>query len=462
SDRSLQSPDVTQSTGTKWDNLGRIGAMDMWAQGFRGQHIVIANLDTGVDYTHPELAAQWRGGTNSWYDPADPIGTHLTPADLPSACPSSGHGTATMGIMVGKTVGVAPDAQWIAVKIFSDDYTTDPAHPCQALTSNILAGFQWILDPDGNPATPDAPQVVNSSWGASGCDNSQIFQPALQALRAAGILPVFSAGNYGPGAATGAYPGNYPEAFPVGATSSLDTVASFSSRGPNNCVTPPATYPTLSAPGVDIYTAGLGNTYVTLSGTSFAAPHVAGAIALLLSAFPQGLTIEQQETVLVNSAVDLGAPGPDNDFGYGRLDVNRAYRWLLPDAQVGFTIPVQGVPETAGYASLTVMRSGGISFPVSVDFSVAGGTAVAGVNYSPLPANQLDFAAGETQKTIQVVILNDHQPGEDKMLILTLSNARIPGLSGLHTASVNANSATTVLTILNTDPWLVGLPIVSR
>src|SRR3972149_324648 len=110
-------------------------------------------MHTGADVSHPDLVTRWRGGSNSWFDP---YGQHpMTPTDL------SGHGTWTMGVIVagdagGTSIGVAPQASWIAVKIFDDqDSSTATA---------IHQGFQWLLDPDGNPATPDAPDVVNNSW----------------------------------------------------------------------------------------------------------------------------------------------------------------------------------------------------------------------------------------------------------------------------------------------------------
>ncbi|TKJ30222.1 MAG: hypothetical protein CEE40_05520 [Chloroflexi bacterium B3_Chlor] len=298
-------------------NLGVINAPALWALGFRGQGAVVANMDTGVSLNHPDLVAQWRGGTNSWFDPH---GEHPdTPTDFHR------HGTWTMGVMVGRdasgvAIGVAPQAQWIAVKIFNDNN--------EATTFAIHQGFQWLLDPDGNPATPDAPQVVNNSWvigTTPGCDLS--FQPDVQALRAAGIASVFAAGNFGPNPSTSASPANYPEAFAVGATDNGDGMYLYSSRGPSACGEASTTFPEIVAPGVNIRTAGLSGTYYDATGTSLAAPHVAGALALLWSAYPN-LTVAEQEALLINSAVDRGPVGPDNDYGNGRLDVLAAYQSL--------------------------------------------------------------------------------------------------------------------------------------
>ena len=180
-------------------NVAVTNAPTLWNLGYDGQGVVVASLDSGVDVNHPDLASSWRGGTNSWFDP---YGQHpTTPTDL------SGHGTATMGVMVGggaggTTIGIAPGAKWIAARIFNDAGTSSASAIHQAL--------QWVLDPDGNPATADAPAVVNNSWGFAtpGCNLE--FQLDVQALRAAAIVPVFSAGNYGPAYRDQRQPGQLP------------------------------------------------------------------------------------------------------------------------------------------------------------------------------------------------------------------------------------------------------------
>lgn len=296
-------------------NLAAIHAPEVWDSGWGGQGVVVANMDSGVDAAHPDLVSGWRGGSNSWYDP---YGQHTAPADL------SGHGTQTMGVMVGggasgTNVGVAPQAKWVAVKIFSDAGS--------ATATAIHLGFQWLLDPDGNPTTDDAPQVVNNSWtfGTPGCNLE--FQLDLRSLRAIGILPVFAAGNYGPNGSSSVSPANYPEAFAVGAVDDSGQIYPLSSRGPSTCGETEAIYPELTAPGVGIFTTDLSEFYTSVSGTSLAAPHAAGVLALLLSAFPN-LTADQQAAALLNGAIDLGVPGPDNDFGFGRLDALNSYQWV--------------------------------------------------------------------------------------------------------------------------------------
>jgi subtilisin family serine protease len=306
----------TLSPNPPEQNLQVVNTPSLWSLGYEGQGIVVANMDTGVSYTHPDLNEQWRGGSNSWYDP---YGQHpTTPTDV------NGHGTWTMGVMVGRdaggtSIGMAPQASWIAVKIFNDKNV--------ATTSAIHLGFQWLLNPDGNLQTSDAPDVVNNSWtmSAPGCDLS--FEPDLQALVAAGITPVFAAGNYGPGGSTSASPANNPSAFAVGATDDNDAIYWLSSRGPNSCGQASTTYPAVVAPGVDIRSSDLYGLYYSSTGTSLAAPHVSGAIALLLNAFP-GLSVADLRAALTASAYDLGSAGPDNTFGSGRIDVLAAYDFI--------------------------------------------------------------------------------------------------------------------------------------
>ncbi len=315
-------------------NLNVVSAPALWDLGFRGQNIVVANMDTGVDLNHPDLITRWRGGSNSWFDPN---GQHPTiPTDL------NGHGTWTMGVMVGDdngsaAIGVAPDAQWIAVKIFDDQGV--------ATATVIHLGFQWLLDPDNDPLTDDAPHVVNNSWTfqSPGCDLE--FQGDLTALRTAGILPIFAAGNAGPGSSSSYSPGNNPGALAVGATNNNDGIYFKSSRGPATCGGPTTTYPELVAPGVNIRSTDLFGLYATDTGTSMAAPHIAGGLALILSAFPD-LSVPDQEAILLNGAVDLGSVGPDDTYGYGRLDLLASYQWWL--GQSGSPTPTPTVSNTPG------------------------------------------------------------------------------------------------------------------
>jgi len=312
-------------------NLDRIGVRPLWNAGYTGQGVVVANLDTGVDVNHPDLGPKWRGGTNSWFDPN---GEHATPVDV------SGHGTQTMGIITaGNTtdqlIGIAPDATWIAAKIFND--------AGESTFSITHQAFEWLFDPDRDPDTTDSPDIVNCSWDLNSSGTGTVnleFQPDVQALRAAGIAVVFSAGNGGPLANTSVSPANYPGSFSVGMTDSTDTIDPRSSRGPS-ASDGTSIYPTVVAPGAGVTTTDLwfgsaALSTVTVNGTSFSAPHIAGAMALLLSSNPT-LTSGQMEDAIKQTAWDLGTTGPDNSYGNGFLDVERAARQLnvLPPAPAG-------------------------------------------------------------------------------------------------------------------------------
>lgn len=352
----IQEPIFSTTGGPPEPNLSVVNAPALWDLGFQGQGIVVANMDTGVDLNHPDLIAQWRGGTNSWFDPNGEYPT--TPTDV------NGHGTWTMGAMVGRdaggtAIGVAPQAQWIAVKIFNNQGS--------ATMAGIHAGFQWLLDPDGNPGTDDTPHVVNNSWTFADPGCNLEFQLDLIALRAAGILPVFAAGNAGPGGGTSVSPSNNPEAFAVGATDNNDLIYVGSSRGPSACSETQTIFPEMVAPGVSIHTSDLFGLYTDVTGTSLAAPHVAGGLALLLDAYPNLITAEQ-EAALLNGGVDLGPAGPDNDFGHGRLDILVAHQWLSSRTEMyvaGIDMLVVNGSRNRNHAQATVTILDASGVPVS-------------------------------------------------------------------------------------------------
>ncbi|MDP9239619.1 MAG: S8 family serine peptidase [Actinomycetota bacterium] len=424
-DRTITAP-VAQLAAPPQPNLVTIGAPAMWDLGYTGQGVVVANLDTGVDVSHPDLASRFRGGTNSWYDPN---GQHpTTPTDI------SGHGTQTMGVIVGgdaggTSIGVAPGAQWIAAKIFNDQGV--------AQTSKIHQAFQWLLDPDGNPATPDAPNVVNNSWSTAvaGCDVE--FQPDLSGLRAAGIVPVFAAGNYGPLAGTTYGPAGLPEALAVGSVDDADVVDASSSRGPSACAQ--TVSPALVAPGVGIRTSDVAGGYTVQTGTSLSAPHVAGGLALLLCAFP-GLSADQQESALTGSAEDLGPAGVDNDYGYGRLDVPAAYDRVgsSPD----FTL-------SAAPAAATVLPGGTATYSVSVG-SPAGFTGAVSLSVTGLPS-------GQASATFAPSVISGGTGSAQ--LTVTTTTAIAPGSYALTiTGTAGPTVHSTTATLLVTDFTISAAP----
>ncbi len=338
--------------GVEW-GVSRIGAPQVWARGYTGQGVVVAGQDTGYAWNHPALLRHYRGWDGAtanhnyhWHDaihqnnPNTPAGNPCG-FDSPIPCDDNGHGTHTMGTMVGddgagNQIGVAPGARWIGCRNMEQGWGT-PATYAEC--------FEFFLAPYpitgtaalGNPAL--APDVINNSWGCppeEGCDATHIalLQQVVEAVRAAGILVVASAGNHGSACSTvNDPPGMYDATYTIGATDSGDAIAGFSSRGPVTVDGSGRRKPDLSAPGVNVRSSLPGGGYGPLSGTSMAGPHVAGAVALLWSAVPSltgALTATEEllnTTAVPYSSTQCGdAPGavPNNVYGWGRLDVYSA------------------------------------------------------------------------------------------------------------------------------------------
>ncbi|MEH0842612.1 S8 family serine peptidase [Micromonospora sp. CPCC 205711] len=268
--------DLPAPGGPTW-NVRMIGADRVWSElGVTGSGVVVGSSDSGVDGAHPALAAGFRGGDDSWYDPWD--GTR-GPTD------QGGHGTHTTGSAVGRGgIGVAPDARWVGC-VNLDRNLGSPAHYLDCLQF-MLAPFPAGGDPftDGRPER--APDVLTNSWGCpplEGCDAGAL-RPATAALDAAGILVVAAAGNTGPYCGSIADPpAPYADVLTVGAVNQRRQVTDFSSRGP---APGGASKPDLVAPGEGVLSAMPGGGYATLDGTSMATPQVAGVVALMWSANP--------------------------------------------------------------------------------------------------------------------------------------------------------------------------------
>jgi subtilisin family serine protease len=272
--------------------IDRVDAELVWGTTV-GAAVKLGVIDTGIELAHPDLAAGIKGG----YNAID---------NSKSANDDNGHGTHVAGIVgalnnsIG-VVGIGPAIDLYAIKVLD--------RRGSGYLSDVIEGLNW--------AVSNGMQVVNMSLGSS--SNVQSFADAVAAAKAAGLTMVAAAGNSG-GAVS--YPAAYPEVIAVSATDSNDVLASFSSRGPEV---------DLAAPGVSIYSAYKGKTYKTLNGTSMAAPHVAGAAALLLSV-PAKCDLDlsgfcspdEVQARLESAAIDLGAVGRDDLYGAGLLDVGAA------------------------------------------------------------------------------------------------------------------------------------------
>ncbi|MEV0850240.1 S8 family serine peptidase [Streptomyces sp. NPDC049954] len=315
--------DADDEATPEW-GVADIKADQVWKQyGDRGEGIVIANVDSGVQYNHPDLVANYRGNNGdgtfthdyNWYDASGQCGTSGVP------CDNNGHGTHTMGTMVGKNgVGVAPGAKWIAAKGCESSSCSD---------ESLLKAGQWILAPtdhNGQNPRPDlAPNIVNNSWGG---DDTTFYQDIVEAWNTAGIFEAFAAGNDGDGAtcSTAHAPGSQAPAYGVGAYDSDGKIASFSGFGPS--LVDGSMKPNISAPGVNVRSTWPGSSYNVENGTSMATPHVAGAVALLWSAAPSLIgDIDGTRALLNEGARDVddthcgGTAGMNNVWGEGKLDI---------------------------------------------------------------------------------------------------------------------------------------------
>lgn len=333
------------AAGVEW-NIANTGAPEAWSRGYAGAGAVVGGADTGYQWDHPALKGSYRGwdGTTAihdynWHDAIHSDSTSRCGYDSPAPCDDSGHGTHTMGTVTGddgggNQVGMAPQAKWVGCRCMDAGFGTPASY---------IDCFQWFLSPTdisgNNPDPAKAPDVVNNSWGCppdEGCVDPAVLLPAVRSLRAGGIVVVASAGNAGPGCSTVKDPiAIYGESFSVGATTPTGGMASFSSRGPVTVDGSGRMKPDVSAPGAGVRSCFPGGGYAIMSGTSMAAPHVAGAVAIILSAKPSlSGRVEAIEDVLrltsapvVSSPICGGVPPgstPDNACGWGRIDAAAA------------------------------------------------------------------------------------------------------------------------------------------
>ena len=342
-------------------NITSTGAEAVWAMGIKGGDIVVAGQDTGVDWDHPALINHYRGTTldngrrgvsheGNWHDSIhatisntnNPCGLNIS-----APCDDHGHGTHTVGTIVGNDggdniIGMAPEAKWIACRNMDNGF---------GKPSTYIECYEWFIAPYDQNSTAQtgdaalAPHVINNSWGcpsSEGCTGAEI-KPVLEALYAAGIMNVVSAGNEGPGCSSIAdQPASISDySFSVGAHNHRNNaIAGFSSRGPS--ALDGKIGPDITAPGVSIRSSVPGGSYEEAfwSGTSMAGPHVAGAVALLWSAQPKLVgDIDRTIQILRSTAVPTvssqtcggvaGTAIPNNTFGYGLLNIEAAVKKAL-------------------------------------------------------------------------------------------------------------------------------------
>lgn len=334
----ISAGDLTSLESTPLWNQKLIHADRVWRElKVTGEGIIVGQSDSGAQSEHSELKDQYRGRDGdqnyNWFDPWN---SSDHPIDF------GGHGTHTLGSILGKHVGIAPNATWIA---------------CTNLARNLgnpalyLDCWQFMLAPfplNGDPFIDGRPelgaQVLNNSWGCpelEGCD-ANTFLDAVRALQAAGIFIVVSAGNDGPMCNTlNTPPAIYAEVFSVGAVDQWGNLAYFSSIGPVTADGSQRVKPDILAPGVEVFSSMPGSTYAKNSGTSMAGPHVVGVVVLMWSANPTLIgDIERTTQILRETAQPYSGYLPDcpnvdaipsTASGYGIVDAYAAVQQALKE-----------------------------------------------------------------------------------------------------------------------------------
>jgi subtilisin family serine protease len=367
-------------------NLRQVSAPRAWAAGFTGKGTRVAVLDTGADFTHPDLAGRVVERADFATDGGDAVdrfghGTHVA-----ATAAGSGAGSG------GARRGVAPEADLLVGKVLDDEgYGTD---------SQVIAGMEWAA------ARAD---VVNMSLGGfEPSDGTDPLSQAVDALTAkTGALFVVAAGNDGPYDGTIAAPAAAASALTVGAVDRTDTVAAFSSRGP--VLSTRAAKPEIAAPGVDIVAARAAGTtlglpiddrYATSSGTSMATPHVAGAAVLLAGRHPDW-SPAQLKAALVGAA-DAARTTDAYTVGAGRLDAAAA----LDGVVAGQAVVNLGGGQSD--AALSWTNTGARPAEVRLDVAVTDHNGRSGA--ARLSVSRLSLAPGSTGTAI-LTVDRSAQPG---------------------------------------------------
>lgn len=365
-------PPVSFRSVVEW-GIDMINADEVWAMGYTGQGVVIGGQDTGYEWDHPAIKNTYRGwnGTAAnhsynWHDAiheliGDPNDANPCGLDSSVPCDDHSHGTHTMGTMAGAeddqgtSIGVAPGARWVACRNMERGEGTPATY---------IECFEWFLAPYGldreQADVRYAPHVINNSWScpeSEGCNPSNFatMRMVVDNLKASGIVVVVSAGNSGSNCSTVNTPAAmYENSFSVGATRQNDTIAGFSSRGPVLVDGSGRLKPNVSAPGVGVRSSVLNGGFASYSGTSMAGPHVAGLVALLISAKPElAGQVEEIESIIEQTAQPKlsdqdcdafsGMEIPNAVYGYGRVDALAAVLEALNVSHAGSPLAAEKV-----------------------------------------------------------------------------------------------------------------------
>lgn len=428
-----------ESSAVEW-GIDNIRADRVWSElGVRGEGVVVGNVDSGVQFTHPALVRQYRGNLGdgtfdhdyNWWDPSN-----VCPAAKP--CDNNAHGTHTMGTMVGddgadNQIGVAPGTRWMAAKGCE-------GRTCS--TSALLSSGQFMLAPTDlageNPRPELRPHIVNNSWGSTG--GRDFYDDIVDAWAAAGMFPVFSNGNNGPACGTAGSPGDAASAYSAGAYDIDNAIARFSSRGPGR---DDEIKPNLSAPGVNVRSSVPGDDYASYNGTSMAAPHLAGTVALMWSAADDLVgNVDATRSALDVTATDTadlscgGTPENNNVFGQGRLNALGATLRAADDTGISGQVTDADSGAAIADARLRVLAD---ELPLTVDSGADGryrlnllsgsyDVEVSRFGYEPLTLS--DVAVDEGEITTADVALEPLATGTiEGTVTLDKSGLGVPGVT---------------------------------
>ncbi len=435
-------------------NIDKIKADSVWAEyGLSGDGVIVGTMDTGIEPSHPAL----QGNFSGYF--FDAVNHQTAPYD------DHGHGTHVAGTIAGgdgpgpfdHDIGIAYNAQIVSAKAFNASGSgSDP---------DIIACFEYFVTLKADSGVDI--KVVSNSWGSTdGTDTT--FLPYVRAWHEFDIVPVFANGNSGPSPSSAGTPGNFPNVIGVGATNSSDNIASFSSRGPA-----PNQYPwndttlwsrpdwnfikpDISAPGVSVTSSVPGGGYESWNGTSMATPHITGVIALMFEMNP-GLDYSTIYDILTNYGVDhpsQGAPYPNNDYGWGRVNallaientpcLNSPYLRVLAPLVDDSTGNSNGIPDPGETVTLYVpLRNMGLD--------IFGVTAT-------LSTDDPDITISDNQ-SVYGDIPNDSIINGDGF-VFTSNESRRPGLPAEFVISITGNdSAGNVYTKVDTFTIQIGEPV---